>query len=309
MSGGGINPEIGKIVEPGKEIIAPPSVRSGRVGRTGFMSLLVRVTLKRKDVKAGLAVLGFFIALDIVSVFYVPYNPLRPVGPGFAPPSYANFFGTTNLGQDVFSQWMYGTQPTLLVGFLAALMTAVLGVTTGIIAGYISVADEPLMRAADVILTLPALPLLIVAAAFLKPSDINVAILIAVLSWAGMSRTIRSSVLSLKRLPFVEVAVLSNVPSYKVMFVDMLKHTLPLILTYSLFAIGGAILTVASLDFIGVGPVTDNSWGSMISLSNNNNALLQGAWWWALPPGLSIAILVTGLALIAYGLEAAFKNM
>ena len=115
--------------------------------------------------------------------------------------------------------------------------------------------------------------------------------------------------LSLKRLPFVEVAELSNVPAWKIMFVDMLKHTLPLILTYSLFAVGGAILTVASLDFIGVGPVTDYSWGSMISLSNDNFALLQGAWWWPVPPGLSIAILVTALALVAYGLEASFKNM
>ena len=262
--------------------------------------------------KAGLGIMGFFILLDIISFIYLPHNPLAVVdyGPNNPyPPSWQFPFGTTNLGQDVFSEWMFGAQATLLVGFLAALMTALLGVTTGIIAGYLKTWDEPLMRSADVILTLPSLPLLIVAAAFLKPSDINVAILIAVLSWAGMSRTVRSSVLSLKHLPFVEVAELSNVPTWKIMFVDMLKHTLPLILTYSLFAVGGAILTVASLDFIGVGPVTDYSWGSMISLSNDNNALLQGAWWWPLPPGLSIAILVTALALIAYGLEAAYKNM
>jgi len=286
---------------------------AGRIFRgNGFAAVLLRAILKRSDVKVGLGILGFFVLLDIISVFYLPYDPLSPVAISLlnpAPPSLKYLFGTTNLGQDVFSQWMYGTRATLLVGFFAALLTAVLGVTTGIIAGYIKLWDEPLMRAADVILTLPALPLLIVAAAFFKPSDFSVAVLIAVLSWAGMSRTLRSSVLSLKHLPFVEVAELSNVPRWKIMFVDMFKHTLPLILTYSLFAVGGAILTVASLDFIGVGPVTDYSWGSMISLANDNNALLQGAWWWPLPPGLSIAILVTGLALIAYGLEAAFKNM
>jgi len=285
----------------------------GIIGRlragNGFASLLFKSVLKRRDVKVGLGILGFFVLLDLVSFVYLPHNPLTPVGAQFLPPSSKFPFGTTNLGQDVFSEWMFGTQATLLVGFLAALVTALLGVTTGIIAGYMKIWDEPLMRAADVILTLPSLPLLIVAAAFLKPSDFNVAILIAVLAWAGMSRTLRSSVLSLKSLPFVEVAELSNVPSWKIMFVDMLKHTLPLILTYSLFAVGGAILTVASLDFIGVGPVTDYSWGSMISLSNDNNALLQGAWWWPVPPGMSIAILVTSLALIAYGLESAFKNM
>jgi peptide/nickel transport system permease protein len=281
--------------------------KKSRLGN-GFVAVLGRAVIKRSDVKVGLGILGFFIILDIISAIYLPHNPLAPVGPQFSPPSSKFPFGTTNLGQDVFSEWIFGTQATLLVGSLAALVTALLGVTTGIMAGYMRRMDEPLMRAADVILTLPALPLLIVAAAFLKPSDVNVAILIAVLSWAGMSRTVRSSVLSLKHLPFVEVAELSNVPTWKIMFVDMLKHTLPLILTYSLFAVGGAILTVASLDFIGVGPVTDYSWGSMISLSNDNNALLQGAWWWPLPPGLSIAILVTALALVAYGLEAAFKN-
>lgn len=288
--------------------------RSSFLGRissgNGFVSVLLRSVLKRNDVKVGLGILFFFVALDIVSYFYLPYNPLASVAIGGpAPPSTKYLFGTTNIGQDVFSEWMYGTRATLLVGFFSALLTALLGVTTGIIAGYMKLWDEPLMRAADVILTLPALPLLIVMAAFFKPTDFTVAVLIAVLSWAGMARTVRSSVLSLKHMPFVEVAELSNVPRWKIMFVDMFKHTLPLILTYSLFAVGGAILTVASLDFIGVGPVTDYSWGSMISLSNDANALLAGAWWWPLPPGLSIAILVTALALIAYGLEAAFKNM
>ncbi|HYB04478.1 MAG TPA: ABC transporter permease [Nitrososphaerales archaeon] len=299
---------------------APPStttrrgilygIRSGN----GFASILLRTVLKRRDVKVGLGILIFFVALDIVSVFYLPHNPRAPVSLGGvnpAPPSAKFWFGTTDIGQDVFSQWMYGTQATLLVGFLAALLTAVLGITTGIVAGYINIWDEPLMRAADVILTLPALPLLIVVASFYKTTDYTVALLIAFLAWAGMSRTLRSAVLSLKHQAFVEVAELSNVPRWKIMFVDMFKHTLPLILTYSLFAVGGAILTVASLDFIGVGPVTDYSWGSMISLANDASALLDhpSAWWWPIPPGLSIAILVTGLALIAYGLEAAFKNM
>ena len=295
------------------------TTRKGRLSRirsgNGFTSVLLRAVLKRRDVKVGLGILFFFVALDIVSVFYLPYNPRATVYVGFPappiPPSWKYLFGTTDIGQDVFSQWMYGTQATLLVGFLAALLTAALGITTGIVAGYINFWDEPLMRSADVILTLPALPLLIVVASFYRTTDYSIALLIAILAWAGMSRTIRSAVLSLKHQPFVEVAELSNVPRWKIMFVDMFKHTLPLILTYSLFAVGGAILTVASLDFIGVGPVTDYSWGSMISLANDASALLDhpAAWWWPIPPGLSIAILITGLALIAYGLEAAFKNM
>lgn len=295
----GLNPEAENVIEPVKNV---------HYARSGFLRVLLRATIKRKDVKAGLAILGFFVGAGILSLIWVPFNPLAAIGSPYLAPDHKFWFGTTNIGQDVFSQWLIGTRPTLEVGFFAALLTAGLGITTGIAAGYIRAADEPLMRAADVVLTLPALPLLIVLAVYFRPSDFTVAVLIAILSWAGMSRTLRSSVLSLKRLPFVEVAVLSSVPTYKIMFVDMFKHTLPLILTYSLFAIGGAILTVASLDFIGLGPL-DYSWGDMISLANNNFALEAGAWWWYLFPGLSIAILVTGLALVAYGLEAAAKNM
>jgi peptide/nickel transport system permease protein len=295
----GLNPEAENVIEPVKHV---------HYARSGFLKVLLRATLRRKDVRAGLGILAFFVAAGILSLFWVPFDPLAAIGSPYLAPTWKFWFGTTNIGQDVFSQWLIGTRPTLLVGFFAALLTAGLGISTGIAAGYISAADEPLMRAADVVLTLPALPLLIVLAVYFRPSDFTVAVLIAILSWAGMARTLRSSVLSLKRLPFVEVAVLSSVPTYKIMFVDMFKHTLPLILTYSLFAIGGAILTVASLDFIGLGPL-DYSWGDMISLANNNFALEAGAWWWYLFPGLSIAILVTGLALVAYGLEAAAKNM
>src|SRR5579864_4361622 len=103
----------------------------GFIGRlrsgNGFASVLFRSLLKRRDVKVGLGILGFFFLLDLVSVIYLPYNPLAPVGAQFLPPSSKFLFGTTNLGQDVFSEWMFGTQATLLVGFLAALITALLG--------------------------------------------------------------------------------------------------------------------------------------------------------------------------------------
>jgi peptide/nickel transport system permease protein len=260
-------------------------------------------------VQVGLAITSFFVGVAIISLFYLPYGPWEIAGPSYAPPSWTFLFGTTATGQDVFSQWLAGSQWTLLVGVLAAAMTSYLGVFAGILSGYVRYADGPFMRLADIVLTLPALPLLIVVGAFFSPSYFNVAVLIAVLSWAAMARTIRSEVLSLKNQQFVEVAIQSNVPRYKIMFVDMVRHTFPLILTYSLFAVGDAILTIAALNFIGVGPVSTMTWGTMLSLAENNTALLAGAWWWEIPPGLSIALFVAGLAFVAYGLEGAFKKM
>jgi peptide/nickel transport system permease protein len=164
------------------------------------------------------------------------------------------------------------------------------------------------MRLVDIVMTLPALPLLIVIAAFVKPSIFIVAFIIALLGWAGMARVIRSNILSIKESSFVEVALMSGVPKHKIMFVDLLKHVLPLVLAYSLFAVIGAILTEASLDFIGVGPVTDYSWGAMIAYAQENGAIFVKAWWWFLPPGISIAILSTGFGLIAYGMESFYNR-
>ncbi len=279
------------------------------LNRNTFLTVILNAVATSRMVQIGLAITSFFVGIAIISVFYVPYPVWAPVGPSFAPPSWTYLFGTTALGQDVFSQWLYGSQWTILVGVIAGAMTSYLGVFAGVLSGYMRYADGPFMRLADIVLTLPTLPLLIVVGAFFQPSYFDVAVLIAILSWAAMARTIRSEVLSLKNQQFVEVAVQSNVPKYKIMFVDMVRHTLPLILTYSLFAVGDAILTISALNFIGVGPISVMTWGTMLDLAEGNLALLSGAWWWEIPPGLSIALFVAGLAFVAYGLEGAFKKM
>jgi len=260
-------------------------------------------------VLAGLIILCFFVGVALLGIVYLPHNPLESVGPDYAPPSLRFPFGTTNIGQDVFSQWIYGARSTLIVGFLAGFITIVIGLAIGIVAGFINLMDEPLMRLTDVFLAMPTLPLLIAIAEFVRPSIFSVSILIAVLiGWPGTARVVRSSVLSLKTQPYIEVARLSGVPSNQIMFKDIVKHILPLSLTYALFSVIAAVLTEASLDFIGVGPSTDYSWGAQIALANQANAVLFGAWWWFLIPGLSIAVFSTGIALLAYGLESVFKE-
>lgn len=257
---------------------------------------------------AGTAISIFFVVVAFVGLIYLPHDPLQPVGPDYSPPSVQFPFGTTFVGQDVFSQWIFGARSTLLVGFLSALIAMGIGVVIGVTAGYISLTDEPLMRFTDVILTLPALPMLITIAAFVRPTIVLTAALIAFLSWPATARVTRSDVLSLKESPYIEVARLSGVPKRYIMFRDMLRHIMPLVMALSLFSVIGAILTEASLDFIGVGPSSAFTWGAMISFANDANAVFAGAWWWFLIPGLSIAILSTGLAFIAYGVETVLKE-
>jgi len=271
-------------------------------------SFVVTVIRRRFYVKVSLAIIAFFIGLAVLSFFYLPFNPFAQTGPVLEPPTRAHLFGTTIIGQDVFSEWIYGSRATLLVGFLTAGLTTALGIAVGVTAGFIRRADEPLMRATDVVIALPTLPLLIVIAAFFKPSIYTVALLIAALAWTVMARVLRSSVISLRELPFIEVAFLSGVPRSRIVFSDLLKHLIPLILAYSMFAVIGAILTEASLDFIGVGPITSYSWGAMLAFAEENQAYLYGAWWWIIIPGISITILGTAFALLAYALEDAYRK-
>ena len=268
----------------------------------------MKLVRERLYVRAGLAIILVFLGLSIVSYIYLPYPVLGPSAIRFEHPDSAHPFGATSIGQDILSQWIYGSRATLFVGFLTAIITTGIGIAVGVTAGFIRRTDEVLMRTADVVLTLPSVPLLIVIAVFFKPSLTNVAILISILAWPAMARVLRSSVISLRELPFVEVALLSGVPRFRIMFSDLLKHLTPLIVAYALFAVIGGILTEATLDFIGVGPINSYSWGAMLSLAESNQALLFGAWTWVVVPGLSIAILGTGFAFVAYGLEDYYKK-
>ena len=148
-----------------------------------------RIPIRSPYVMSGLVIVAFFVTIALVGMFYLPHNPLYAVGPDYAPPSWAYPFGTTNIGQDIFSQWLFGARSTLLVGFLAGFVTILVGLAVGLVAGFISLADEPLMRTTDVFLALPTLPLLIALAAFVKPSIYTVSILIALLiGWPGTAR-------------------------------------------------------------------------------------------------------------------------
>ncbi len=258
--------------------------------------------------KLGFGILAFFIIIALISVFYLPYNPVATTGPLWSPPSLSHPFGTTADGQDLFSQWMYGSQPTLFVAFLSAFISAVFGVAVGISAAYFRRADEPLMRLADVFLILPVLPLLIVIATFVRPTNFSASVIIGLLSWPWMARTVRSSALSVKQSPYIEVAIMSGTP-HRSIIKDIFNHTLPLVIANSIFSATGGILFLAYMDYLGVGPITSYAWGTTLFFAQTANALYVGAWWWIVPSGLSIGILATGLSLMGYSLENAYRGI
>ena len=205
--------------------------------------------------------------------------------------------GTDDRGHDILSQTLLGSRIALLVGFLSAIFSIGIGVIMGLVSGYYGGnVDAILMRFTDVILVLPALPLLIVFAAMMSASIWNIIFIISLLGWGGVARVIRSEVLSLKERPYIDAARVTGASKSRIMFRHIAPNVLPLALLYMTFAVSGAILFEAALSFIGLGDPSTMTWGMMLNYVQHSNAL--EAWWWLLPPGICITLVCMSFFLL-----------
>jgi peptide/nickel transport system permease protein len=220
------------------------------------------------------------------------------------PPSAAHLLGTTNLGRDVFSQLVLGSRPSLFVGLTAAIAVAALGTIAGLVSGYLGgLADRVLMRIADVILGLPFLPFVIVTIALTGPSLTHIVLAVALLLWPNAARVIRSQVLTLSQRQFVEAARVTGASPWRIIFVHIAPNVLPLSFLYGTIAVGWAILTQASVSFLGFGDTDVISWGTMLQDAYASQALDRGQYAWFVPPGLCIVLVVLAGFFISRGYE------
>ncbi|MDD4308255.1 MAG: ABC transporter permease subunit [Thermoplasmata archaeon] len=214
-------------------------------------------------------------------------------------PESGNYYwlGTDAQGHDILSQTLLGSRIALLVGFLSAFFSIVIGVIFGLVSGYYGKGiDAVLMRFTDVILVLPSLPLLITFAAIMNPSIWNIILIISLVGWGGVARVIRAEVLSLKERPFIDSARVTGASKSRIMFKHIAPNVLPLGLLYMTFAVSGAILFEASLSFIGLGDPSSMTWGMMLNYVQHSNALTN--WWWLLPPGICITLVCMAFFLL-----------
>ena len=221
-----------------------------------------------------------------------------PLPPGKYPSGNRYLLGTDYEGHDILAWVIYGTRSELMVGITAAFVAVVIGTVVGLVAGfYPGIIDSLLMRATDVMLALPGLVILLLFAAVFGPSLVNIMIIIAILSWAGIARVVRSVTLSLKERAFVDAAIIAGASESRLIFRHIAPNVLPYTFLYMTFTISGAIVTEAILAFLGFGDVNHVTWGMMLQFLQISGHSLT-AWWWLLPPGICITLLSLSFYLI-----------
>ena len=217
---------------------------------------------------------------------------------------YFGILGTTNWGADAYSQLIYGSRISIIIGILATALSTAVGVIVGMVAGYFGgKVDEVLMRVVDFLLVIPGLPLMMVLAAFLGASIQNIIIVIAILGWTGTSRLIRSQVLAEKNKAYVESARAIGASDTYIMFRHILPNVTPILFANITLGVVGAILSEAGLSFLGLTDPEDPSWGRMLADARSGGAFSTGAWWVVLFPGLMITLLSLAFTFVGHTLD------
>jgi peptide/nickel transport system permease protein len=252
----------------------------------------------------GLVILGIYTLFAIIGPWIAPYDPDKQSNDLVQPPSAAHWFGTTHLGQDIFSQILVGTRGVMLVGLSAGLVATILSVIAGVSAGYLGgAADDSLSALANVFLVIPGLPLIIIVAATLDGGDVMVALVIGFTSWAWGARVLRAQTLSLRRRDFVEAARANGEKTWRIIAFEILPNLTAVIASGFVGTVIFAVTSEITLAFIGIGSVSTWNWGTVLFWAQSQQALAQEAWWWFVPAGLAIAFLGTALSLINFGID------
>jgi peptide/nickel transport system permease protein len=284
---------------------------AGRLGRS--LASLAAVTGRDAFAVAGVTIYIVFAVVALLADVIATHDPMEiqflPTGKLAANirPGADFLLGTTNLGRDIFSQLIHGTRSALLVGISAAVVVASLGTVVGLVSGYFGGRiDMVMMRIAEIALSLPFLPFVIVLTGFLGASVSNIVMAVALLLWPNAARVIRSQVLSLRERAYVEAARVTGAGTWRVMFVHVAPNILPLSFLYGSIAIGWAILTEASVSFLGFGSSSTVSWGYMLQDAFASQALSRGHFNWFVPPGICIVLVVVAGFFISRGYEQVF---
>ena len=264
--------------------------------------LFIRRLLKRKTVAAGLIVLLIFVLLAVFAPMIAPYSPSKlSIVNRLKPPSDLYWFGTDEFGRDVFSRTIYAGRLSLLVGAAVVALSALIGITLGLLAGFFKKLDTPIARLIDAMMAFPDILLAIALVAALGPSLTTVIIALAVVYSPRLARIVRASTLVIRELPYVEAAKALGISTFHIMTRHVLRNLISPILVQCTFLSASAMLAEAGLSFLGLGVSPEiPTWGTMISAGRQ---YIGQADWMTYFPGFAIILSVLSLQMVGDGLR------
>lgn len=261
---------------------------------------------QNKKARVGVVMLLLFVLIALLAPVLAPYDPHDSSFLPSEQPSAEHLLGTTQAGQDVLSQLIYGTQTSLIVGVVAGALATIIALVIGMTAGYMQgIVDDILSFFINLGLVVPALPLMIAIAAYSPVRGVAIIVfVIALTGWAWGARFKRSQVISLRTRDYITAAKFAGDGPFRIIFREIMPNMTSLVVLAYIGAAMGAIGAEAGLEFLGLGDPNTVSWGTMLYWANNGGAMLTGQWAWLVAPGLALALLMTSLILINFGVDA-----
>ncbi len=261
----------------------------------------------RNKVALGSMIIFLTIILSaILAPVISPFDPNKTVGDFAAAPSATHLLGTDDVGRDVLSRLIFGSQVSLIVGVGSVMIYASIGIALGLLSGYFGgLVDSLIMRITEVFMAYPHFMIIMVIVSLIGPNMMTVMLVMGFMGWPPICRLVRSEVLKVKAMDYVASAIVTGYSPYKIVFRHILPNVLSPIFVNATFGIASAILTEASLSFLGLGvqPPTA-SWGNMLTSAQSLTTLSEEPWRW-IPPGIAILIAVLTINFLGDGLNEA----
>lgn len=274
--------------------------------RNSGFSQIVKRFVRHKLAVASLFVLILIIGAALLAPVIAPYSPSKPTGSFSAPPSMEHWLGTDQIGRDMLSRLLYATRISLLVGFMATIISTAIGVVLGLVSGYFGGwVDKAIMSFTDMVMSFPYILLVLVAAAIFEPGLWNIILILGFVDWPGVARLVRGNVLSLRETNFVKSDVTAGMPRRYILFSEILPNTIAPVMVYATSVFALSILDEAALSFLGQGvqPPTP-SLGNILNGAQSISILTDKPWMWA-PAGILIILLVVSINLVGDALRDA----
>lgn len=265
-----------------------------------------RVIWSSKKARVGIIVVVIYVVVALLAPVIAPYAPTDGSFKPLAGPSAQHLLGTNVAGVDVFSQVIYGSRVSLLVGLLGGLLATVIALVIGMVSGYTegTIVDDVLSFITNTALVIPVLPLIITLVAYSNTRGIPLIVgVIAITSWAGAARAKRAQIITLRNRDFVTAAKFAGDGAFRIIFAEILPNMTSLVAAAFVGAATGAIGAEAGLAVLGLGSSDSVSWGTILYQADAAGAISQGLLAWVFVPGLVLAILITSMAFINFGID------